>query len=209
MLNQGLKCLLISMETPTTKKESILEAAAYFFSEKGYRNTSMGQVAQESGVADGTVFYHYKTKEDLFLAVLENFKKAVMQECDEYLIEEDFVSGLAMVEGVLSFYIYLTGKMQKRFLLLHRHYPYQLAQENPKCRQHLSEIYSYFVSLFERAIIRGQKDGSIGNVPAEKTALLIFTLVDGVARLETYDVYRIQALYSEMVSFCHNALKVS
>ncbi len=197
------------MEQPQSKKESILETAALFFSEKGFRDTSMGQIAEKSGVADGTIFYHFNNKEELFLAVLENFKEEVVRECEEYLVEQDFTSGLAMVEGVLSFYIYLAGKMEKRFLLLHRHYPYQLAQENPRCRRHLDEIYSYFVAMFERAIIKGQEDRSIGNMSAKKTALLIFTLVDGVARLETYDVYKTKSLYGDLMTFCYNALKIN
>lgn len=72
-----------------SKKENILEAATVFFSEKGFRDTSMGKIARGSGVADGTIFYHFKTKEELFLAVLEKFKDEVVKEFEEYFVEQD------------------------------------------------------------------------------------------------------------------------
>jgi AcrR family transcriptional regulator len=195
------------MKRTRTRKEAILEVATLFFAEKGFRDTSIGDIAKMIEVADGTVFYHYKTKEELFLAVLENFKELILQESNEYLQENTFASGLDMVEGLVSFYIHLAGKMEERFLLLHRHYPYKLAEENPVCRRHLEDIYDFFAGIFEQAILRGQQDGSIRELPARKMALIIFTLVDGLVRIGTYNLYQPGTLYSEVIESCRRMLK--
>jgi AcrR family transcriptional regulator len=195
------------MKRTRTRKEAILEVASLFFAEKGFRNTSIGDIAKMIEVADGTVFYHYKTKEDLFLAVLENFKELLLQEGQDYLQENSFASGLDMVEGLISFYIHLAGKMEERFLLIHRHYPYKLAEENPTCRKHLEDIYNFFAEIFEQAILLGQQDGSIRDLPARKMALIIFTMVDGLVRIGTYNLYHPNALYSEMIESCRRMLK--
>lgn len=166
----------------------------------------MGEIARVSGVADGTIFYHFKTKEDLFLAVLKNFKEILLAECQAYLDENESSSGLAMIEAVISFYFYLAGKMEERFLLLHRHYPYKLAEQNPECRQYLEDIYNCFTDVFERAILMGQEDGSIDNVPPRKTALIIFTLVDGMVRLGTYNLYHERTLFNELIDSCRRML---
>ena len=55
------------------KKEIILEAATHLFSYKGYKDASMAELASITGVAQGTVFYHFATKEALFIAILESF----------------------------------------------------------------------------------------------------------------------------------------
>ncbi|MBW2661489.1 MAG: helix-turn-helix transcriptional regulator, partial [Deltaproteobacteria bacterium] len=52
-----------------SKKESILQAATLLFSEKGFRHTSIEEIANMTGVAEGTVFYHFKSKDGLFLAI--------------------------------------------------------------------------------------------------------------------------------------------
>src|SRR5690606_26788480 len=53
----------------TEKQVKILEAAVDIFSEKGYAATSTSEIAQKAGVAEGTIFKHYKTKKDLLLSI--------------------------------------------------------------------------------------------------------------------------------------------
>ncbi len=53
----------------TDKQARILEAAVEIFSEKGFAATSTSEIAQKAGVAEGTIFRHYKTKKELLLAI--------------------------------------------------------------------------------------------------------------------------------------------
>jgi AcrR family transcriptional regulator len=52
-------------------REKILQAAFAVLSRQGYENTSIKAIAEEAGVAQGLVHYHYKSKQQLVLAVLE------------------------------------------------------------------------------------------------------------------------------------------
>jgi AcrR family transcriptional regulator len=54
----------------TEKQKQILLAAIDSFSEKGYAATSTSEIAKKAGVAEGTIFRHYKTKKDLLLAIV-------------------------------------------------------------------------------------------------------------------------------------------
>jgi AcrR family transcriptional regulator len=62
------------MTEAPTRRERILEAAMRHFAESGYRGTRVEDVANEVGVAKGTVFLDFGSKEGLFL---EAFKQAV------------------------------------------------------------------------------------------------------------------------------------
>lgn len=53
----------------TEKQIRILEAAVDIFAEKGFAAASTNEIAQKAGVAEGTIFRHYKTKKDLLLAI--------------------------------------------------------------------------------------------------------------------------------------------
>ncbi|MDX9788053.1 MAG: TetR/AcrR family transcriptional regulator [Desulfobacterales bacterium] len=183
-----------------SKKQALLEAATVLFATKGFRDTSMAELAKLTGTAGGTVFYHYKTKEDLYLAVLENVKELLVEEFDTYFREKAFPSGLDMMEGVIGFYLYQAGIHEFRFRLLHRHHPYDLAQVNPVCRQMLEEIYNCLTDIFERAIVIGKQDGSIVDSANRKTALIIFSMVDGVVRLNTYNLYHAATLINELIA---------
>lgn len=54
----------------TEKQKQILLAAIDSFSEKGYAATSTSEIAKKAGVAEGTIFRHYKTKKDLLMAIV-------------------------------------------------------------------------------------------------------------------------------------------
>lgn len=181
------------------KKESILLDATRIFAAKGFADTSTAELAAATGVAESTIFYHFKNKEELFLEVMRKVRTEIVQRFEEHERKQGFESGLDKVEGLLSYYLYLAGSMEDAFLLLHRHYPYMLAQENEDCRENLEAVYNCMVDIFERAIDEGRRDGSIADVPARKTALILFTMVDGLVRFKTYNLYDAGTLFKEMV----------
>ena len=52
------------------KTDHIARAALVLFSEKGYRATSVGQIARAAGIGKGTVYDYFQTKEDIFIAAV-------------------------------------------------------------------------------------------------------------------------------------------
>jgi AcrR family transcriptional regulator len=57
-------------EQLTEKQKGILAAATELFAEKGYAATSTSEIAKKAGVAEGTIFRHYKSKKDLLLTIV-------------------------------------------------------------------------------------------------------------------------------------------
>jgi AcrR family transcriptional regulator len=192
-----------------TKKEAILRVATKLFSEKGYRNTTVAELAQFTGVAEGTIFYHFKTKEGLFLAILDNIRQTLISEFEGFFKEKSFESGLEMLEGSIFFYLFLVGTKEELFLILHRYDAYELAQVNPVFRKNFSAIYNFILDTFEKAILQGKKDGSIDDLPAGKTAFIVFAMVDGIARLKTFNLYDSSALFEQLTAACRRMLQKS
>ncbi|MFP3387235.1 TetR/AcrR family transcriptional regulator [Brevibacillus sp. SIMBA_040] len=54
----------------TEKQRNILRASIKLFAEKGFHASSTSEIAKEAGVAEGTIFRHYKSKKDILLAVV-------------------------------------------------------------------------------------------------------------------------------------------
>jgi AcrR family transcriptional regulator len=52
------------------REARILDAAAALVQRWGYRKTTIEDIAQEAGVGKGTIYLHWKTREDLFIALL-------------------------------------------------------------------------------------------------------------------------------------------
>jgi TetR/AcrR family transcriptional regulator, mexJK operon transcriptional repressor len=64
---------LLPVEIPNDRKTAILNAAAVIFPQKGYLETTLNDIAREAGVAVTTVYQHFGSKEQLFLALTDSF----------------------------------------------------------------------------------------------------------------------------------------
>jgi AcrR family transcriptional regulator len=58
-------------------RDQILAAATQLFIQQGYFGLSMRQIAEAVGVTKAALYYHFKDKEDLFLAILESYLEKV------------------------------------------------------------------------------------------------------------------------------------
>jgi TetR/AcrR family fatty acid metabolism transcriptional regulator len=55
------------------KRERIIAAAAKLFGNKGYHDTTTAEIAESAGVAAGTIYIYFSSKEELLVAVFEEF----------------------------------------------------------------------------------------------------------------------------------------
>ncbi len=192
------------------KKAEILATATHLLAMQGYSQTSMSTLARLTGVAHGTIFYHFKNKEELFLDILKEFKTDILREYQGHRSTSTARTGMERLENAVAFYLQLSARMADRFLLLHRHDAYELARVNPDCRRHLEAIYDCLTGLFEIAIAAGQADGTLAAEPsARKAALLVFTMVDGLVRFNTYNIYDANRLHGDLIASIRRMLQPS
>lgn len=69
-------------------KAKILDAAQSLFGELGFENTQLDEVATRAGCSRGAIYAHYKSKEDLFLALMEHRAAASFKALCKKLEEE-------------------------------------------------------------------------------------------------------------------------
>jgi AcrR family transcriptional regulator len=54
------------------RNQQILDAALEVFAEKGFASATTAEIAQAAGVAEGTIYNYFKSKRELFIAVIKN-----------------------------------------------------------------------------------------------------------------------------------------
>ena len=57
---------------PRRRRQEILEAAAGVFHEKGYKATSIQDIADAVGILKGSLYYYIRSKEDLLNEILQD-----------------------------------------------------------------------------------------------------------------------------------------
>ena len=68
------------------RRDRVLEIAAGFFVRKGFNGTSIRDIAKEVGMAPGSLYYHFPSKEALLVAVFEVGVKRIGDAVDEAVL---------------------------------------------------------------------------------------------------------------------------
>ncbi len=69
------------------KREAILRAATQTFARNGYFNSKVADIARAAGVADGTVYLYFKSKEEILHSIFDRSVEAAIAECRQQLAD--------------------------------------------------------------------------------------------------------------------------
>lgn len=75
------------------KRAQILTTALRLFVTNGFHATPTSQIARESGVATGTLFHHFKTKEELINTLYLETKEEMIQSLSTKVDEQETIKG--------------------------------------------------------------------------------------------------------------------
>src|SRR5438128_10647211 len=60
-----------ALKARNDKRARILDAAVKVFAERGFFNATVAEIARAAGVADGTIYLYFKSKDDVLLSLFE------------------------------------------------------------------------------------------------------------------------------------------
>ena len=84
------------IKAPDERRREILEAASKLFRERGFESTTVQSVAAEAGLAAGTVYLYFPSKEAIVAALQEDFEAGLIEavaEISEAVLAEEAHSG--------------------------------------------------------------------------------------------------------------------
>lgn len=169
-----------------TRKETIIQAAAQLFSEKGYRETTTADIRNRAQVAQGTLFYHFNNKEGILLHIFSELINDYMKvvEC----FSHDNLSGMQGLECYAQMIKKLMSDKNQTVHLILPHLVPSLLEENEETKKLFIKYVETSTSSLEMLIRKGVNDGSIRKVDPETTAHFLFALTTGINRYNTMPI---------------------
>ena len=82
------------VKAPEIRRQEIIEAAQRLFEKEGYSKTSIEAIIQEAGIAKGTFYYYFKSKQEILRAIVESITWEV-KDYFESIVQD---KGLSSVE---------------------------------------------------------------------------------------------------------------
>jgi TetR/AcrR family fatty acid metabolism transcriptional regulator len=161
---------------PGPKRDAILRAATDVFAESGYFNAQVADVARAAGVAAGTVYLYFRSKDDLLVSIFERSMRDAIAE------------GRAMVGGVRD-----PRQRLRRFAALHLGrlgrdrnlavvFQVELRQSTKFMERFSSTLLRDYLGLIRDAIADGQRAGMFrADIKATVAAKMFFGALDEMA----------------------------
>ncbi len=157
------------------KKTRIFQVALELFAEKGFANTSVDEIVDRAGVAKGTIYYHFKGKDDLFLMLMKSGVDFLNEAIREAAVGES--DPIRRLDTIIA--------TQVRLFIDHPDFYKVLMSEIwwLEARQHedLQKIRKSYLSILEEAIQAGQTAGALRpDIDVEMAAPALFGLISHV-----------------------------
>ncbi len=164
-----------------SKRDAILDVASRLFAEKGYGTTTTSEIAQEAGVAEGTLYHHFGSKDGIFLTIFDDMVEEYMAGAERLAGEGQ--SGVETLSGLIRFHFEFLERNKDRFLVILRDFPNHLAAEHAgraaESRNRLGRLTEFLAAV----ISRGAHDGSLMPLfPARDAASLLRGILYGTTR---------------------------
>ncbi len=179
------------------RRKEILDAALKCFSQKGYHETTMNDITKESGLTKGGIYWHFKSKSDIFMAILEEHRvhdSAVWGKMKEFGVEEDIL----IKGGLLFLKEHLSNKwISGIFCELEIE-----AIRDKKIRDRYFSIIKEEEERIKEIFLNSYKNGKIKKLDFESLATVLTLLVSGLMKLyllkeKEFDYERIWNAFSD------------
>jgi AcrR family transcriptional regulator len=153
-------------------RDAILDTSAELFSQHGYKEVSIRDIAQACGMTNAALYYHFKNKEDLFLAMLQRDHEQMLVALREAAngpgdLRED-------LKRLVAQYAAITCKRRQSFQTLRR----DLSNvEAVRGHRLFAEMRSSFLRPLENRLAQAQADGEIQSGDVRFYARLLHGLI--------------------------------
>ena len=158
------------------KRERILDAAERIFARDGFFAAKVADVAREAGVADGTIYLYFKSKDDLLISLFESRMERVNALLAAAIATES--TALGKLRALIRTYTGLVKEQPSTAEIM----TVELRQSSKFMKEYDNPRFADLLRLIAGIITDGQASGELGTaIPPAIGARMIFGVLDELA----------------------------
>jgi AcrR family transcriptional regulator len=179
------------------RSTQIIEAALACFTRKGYNNTTMDDIVAESGLSKGSLYWYFKSKDELFeaaiLSVFMNVGEQAFAALEGHATTADQLRAIAQVTANV-------GRMLMGYFTLFLEF-WASSQHREESAQLWVDMLVEYKDLLVGIIEEGIRKGEFKPVDAEPLVWTILAAYDGLAAylaiMPDLDLERASTVFAE------------
>jgi len=158
------------------RKNQILDAAMAVFARSGFHEARMDDIAQESGLSKGTLYWYFKSKEEIITAISQRLFTTDIEQVESLLNSEGTVS--ERLQQLIRDRVRGLQEMSDMVAILFEFYAVALHQDG--VRQFIKAYFQNFHELLVALIQQGIERGEFRPVDALAAATALDAVFEGL-----------------------------
>ena len=165
------------------RKSQILNAAENVFTQKGFDQARMDDIAEETGLSKGTLYLYFKSKDDLIIAILDRMFQYEFRQFETLpLTEMNAIDAIWKITDVLTKDIL---RMQRLIPMVYQFLA--LAFRNKYVQLALKKYINHYVDVLVPIIQSGINSGEFRKADVREVAIAMGAMLEGTLLLWVYD----------------------
>lgn len=137
------------------RKNEILDAAAVLFAEKGFDHTSTTDILTAVGIAKGTLYHHFKSKEDIMDALIERQTSGLLSAAEAAAGDRSLSVEERMIKTILALRMEQNEQTEGKEMIEHLHKPQNALMHQKMKRIILRRVPAILAGVLEDGIAQG------------------------------------------------------
>ena len=140
------------VKKPEERKNEILDAVDELFSQKGFDGTTTSDILEKVGIARGTLYYYFKSKEDLMDALVERYSDQLLGAANQIAADKQIPIIERIVRVVLS--LNLSGGSSEE-IMDHIHKPQNALMHQKIQKMIINEVTPIMAEIIQEGVEQG------------------------------------------------------
>jgi AcrR family transcriptional regulator len=158
------------------RRQQIMEAALACFARKGYYKTTMDDIVAESGLSKGSLYWYFKSKDDLFVSLVKSFFLDMRQDSEAILAQHATAS--AKLRAIAQYFVKFFEEMEPFFTVFFEFWMKSaLTQE---INEWFSDLLGQYQGVIAGILQEGVASGEFKASDARDLALAFMAVFDGL-----------------------------
>jgi TetR/AcrR family fatty acid metabolism transcriptional regulator len=154
--------------TITDKRAAILDAATVTFAKSGYFNAQVADIARTAGVAAGTVYLYFRSKDEILTSIFDRTVQEAIAEGRQALAAVD--DPLERLRRIARMHLARLGRDRNLAIV----FQVELRQTTKFMEQFSRTGLGTYLGIIQQTIETGQKKGAIRRTINARTAAKVF-----------------------------------
>jgi TetR/AcrR family fatty acid metabolism transcriptional regulator len=160
-----------------TKRGQILDAAVLEIAHHGYYGTTVAAIASRAGVADGTIYLYFKSKEEILVSIFERAMQRFVEEARQ-IVEEDGAGAESRLRRLIALHLTLLGEDRDLAVIFQVEFRHTIHVLELLSRSRIRDYLALIAHVIEQGKVEGVFKSDVDPLFAAK---MVFGILDEMA----------------------------